>query len=1197
MKSTTITNTAIRINGLQIQSSAYGRCIPLLYGTKRLSANLFFYDDFVATPHTTTTESSGGKGGGGVSQSSTSYTYTSSIMFGLSEGQINGIGSVWSDKSKTTLTDVGLSLFDGNYSQSVWGHLTANHPTKALNYRGQSFLASPTFSLGDNAQLPNLNFEVKGLKLFNTTDSNPKEIVTDFLTNDKYGVGFPVSKIGDLTDFNNYCLSNGILLSPMFDEQKAGAEHLVDLLRSCNSSFVWSEGKLKIIPYGDSTSTGNGVTYTPNLTPIYDLTDDDFIDFDEPIRISRSANADAYNHIKVEFINRSNDYNAEIAEVKDLANIDLYGLRPSDTIQMHSICDATTAKNVAQLMLQRMLYVRNSYEFKVSWKYCLLEPMDLITLTDSTLGLDKLVVRISEIQEDEEGILSIKAEEFPFGVASATLYPSQNNQGTAINYYIAPGNVNTPIVFEPPLLLSNNYEIWTGLSGGASWGGADVWVSYDGSSYSFLDTVTQPSRTGILTSAWTSGNTVSVDLSQCNGNLISSTEVLALVGNEIIKYSIATLTGTNKYNLTVVQRGLYNTKIVNHAISERFLRLDSAILKQQFTTDMIGKTIYYKALSFNIYGSAKQALADVSPFTFLVEGDLYPPATVTGFDYTSIQTGIELKWNPNTEIDVKNYEIRETDSGWGDSNYVWRGFANKVTIVQKTANKTYYIKAIDSLGNYSTTSTNKTVIPIAPTVPTNLTSVFSVTSSSMAIVEIDWNESSSVFGIDYYLIEYASKSVKINTTIFQTPADWIGNQNFTITAIDKMGFASTPAVISVTKLIPVAPNGFRSQVIDNNVLFYWEEPTATSLPITSYELRRGNTWDNATVIGKKAGGFTTVFESVGGYYTYWIASIDADNRYSTAVSVATTVSQPPDFILKASFDSTFIGTKSNAIIDVDGSLLLMADTSKTWTTHFTSMSWTTPQAQIDAGYPYFIQPTVTPSFYEETVDLGTVIDSSRVTVNQAGNTITGAVVTTFDISLSLDGISWTTHNGSWQVYGTNFRYYKFRITATSTDNKGAYKITSINCVLDSKLKNDAGMVNALSTDANGTIFNFNIPFVDITSIVCTPQGTTPLTPVYDFKDSVINGTYSVASNIATINCTAHELIAGQNVKLSFTSGTAPNGIYSVASIINANSYTISIITSNTSGNVSSYAESARVYLFTSAGARASGTVSWNAKGY
>ena len=174
--------------------------------------------------------------------------------------------------------------------------------------------------MGDNAYLPNCTFEVKGLKL-NGADAIPSETLVDFLTNTQYGLGFSSSKIGDLTKFRNYVVANGIFLSPMYDEQKSGADHIKDLLKMCNSSFVWSEGVLKVIPYGDSEVTGNGVTYTPNLTPIYDLTDSDFLDKEEPIKITRTSNADAYNHVKIEFLNRANEYNAEIAEVKDLANI------------------------------------------------------------------------------------------------------------------------------------------------------------------------------------------------------------------------------------------------------------------------------------------------------------------------------------------------------------------------------------------------------------------------------------------------------------------------------------------------------------------------------------------------------------------------------------------------------------------------------------------------------------------------------------------------------------------------------------------------------------------------------------------------------------------------------------------------------------------------------------------------------------
>jgi hypothetical protein len=106
-----------------------------------------------------------------------------------------------------------------------------------------------------------------------------------------------------------------------------------------------------------------------------------------------------------------------------------------------------------------------------------------------------------------------------------------------------------------------------------------------------------------------------------------------------------------------------------------------------------------------------------------------------------------------------------------------------------------------------------------------------------------------------------------------------------------------------------------------------------------------------------------------------------------------------------------------------------------------------------------------------------------------------------------------------------------------------------------------------------------------------------LTPVYDFKDSVITGTYSVSSNVVTVNATAHGLLAGQKVRLTFTSGTAPNGVYQVASVVNANQYLVNITTANTSGNISTYPESFRIYLFNSAGVRTSGTVSWNVRGY
>jgi hypothetical protein len=86
------------------------------------------------------------------------------------------------------------------------------------------------------------------------------------------------SLLGDLSDYSLYCRANNLLLSPVLDQQIQAAEFLRRVLDETNSDCFWSEGVLKIKPFGDASATANGVTWNPDLTPIYDLSDDDFED-------------------------------------------------------------------------------------------------------------------------------------------------------------------------------------------------------------------------------------------------------------------------------------------------------------------------------------------------------------------------------------------------------------------------------------------------------------------------------------------------------------------------------------------------------------------------------------------------------------------------------------------------------------------------------------------------------------------------------------------------------------------------------------------------------------------------------------------------------------------------------------------------------------------------------------------------------
>jgi len=322
------------------------------------------------------------------------------------------------------------------------------------------------------------------------------------------------------------------------------------------------------------------------------------------------------------------------------------------------------------------------------------------------------------------------------------------------------------------------------------------------------------------------------------------------------------------------------------------------------------------------------------------------------------------------------------------------------------------------------------------------------------------------------------------------------------------------------------------QVVDNNVLLRWNDCT-TSLPIVAYELRRGETWAGATVIGTKQGGFTSVFETQGGTYIYWLAGIDTAGNYGTPGSVAASVQQPPDYVLKLDQESTFSGTKTNAKINEGSDLLLGINLTETYEDHFTTRSWTTPQAQINAGYSRWIMPSTEAAAYEEVVDYGAVLASSKVSQTLTSTVVAGNFAVTPKISVRLDPADpWTDFDGVDSAYTTNFRYIKFRYDFASSGGDDLMLLTELNYRLDSKLRNDFG-----------------------TSQAKAPQ----------------SGTYSRSGTTITVTATAHGLVAGDLVDLDFTSGTAADGVYAVATAASG-SFTVTSATSGTtSGNVTLHA--------------------------
>jgi len=568
-------------------------------------------------------------------------------------------------------------------------------------------------------------------------------------------------------------------------------------------------------------------------------------------------------------------------------------------------------------------------------------------------------------------------------------------------------------------------------------------------------------------------------------------------------------------------------------------------------------------------------------------------------------SSLVLSWTDSgrTTLPLAGYELY-------DSNNIllWKGQAtstevNLVDLVSNTStfplSLSFYLSNYDTDSKYSAQKSLATYTVTRPVGVVAKQPVFSDTSLTNATVTLSWNSVTPIFGLYGYRVETINTDLIVNSNTVTLPADWIGNRSFTIKVVDTLGLESVPTSIQVEKLPPRPVENYRAQVIDNTILLYWNLPARTTLPISHVNIRKGNTWETAQQVGDKDGTFTSFSELQGGNYTYWIATVDTENVYSQPISLSAQVSQPPDFVFNAEYVADFsTGIRVNAKQEENvNSLILPVNLTETFEQHFVTGNWTNPQAQVTAGYPIYIQPGLSSGYYEQVYDYGTLLGSSQVTLNLTGANIVGTNTTSTVLSLSLDGVTYTDYAQTSSVFGTNFRFVKVRVTVTQQSVGSIYRISSLIIRLDAKQKSDSGKVNVLLNDTGGTIVNFVNEFIDVTAVTITPNAVTPLIPVYDFKDENVFGTYSVSSNVVTINSTNHGLKVGQLVKVFFTTGTATSGRYTITQVPNANSYRFSLTTANTSGNVSVYPNSMTVYLFDTSGVRQSGTATWNIRGY
>lgn len=363
---------------------------------------------------------------------------------------------------------------------------------------------------------------------------------------------------------------------------------------------------------------------------------------------------------------------------------------------------------------------------------------------------------------------------------------------------------------------------------------------------------------------------------------------------------------------------------------------------------------------------------------------------------------------------------------------------------------------------------------------------------------VDWEDAA-------FLIRTSTFSADINPVTIPLT---IGFHTFFIKTIDTFGVETATAEIAILNVPQITAPIISPVVINNFVLLYW------TVPQSLFDIAYYNLYKNGVLQGKVNGNFKTIFETVGGTYSYVVEAVDiVGNVGAPSPESVVVVTNPYDFSLHATLTDDFSGTYTDTKLEVvngENRILASIDTTKSYEDHFIDNSWASPQEQIDAGYPLYIQPSETTGSYQTVFDFGTIVANIIVVVTWNTVPIVGAIDTgTSTIETSTDGSTWGAPVVSSSTFAQSVRYVRFTFNFVSTDDLSLAYFYNLQCSLNVRYEQDGGIINAVSTDVGGTTVTFTKAYKSVVSITLTPVSTVERKAIYDFAFPVNPTTFKV----------------------------------------------------------------------------------------
>ena len=144
------------------------------------------------------------------------------------------------------------------------------------------------------------------------------------------------------------------------------------------------------------------------------------------------------------------------------------------------------------------------------------------------------------------------------------------------------------------------------------------------------------------------------------------------------------------------------------------------------------------------------------------------------------------------DIDIQEYELR-IDEDFGQAGSLYTGRQLRFTDLRRAQGVTYYIKALDTSGNYSTNA-----VSFMPSITSPLQVGSLVVTSQDNYVELRWASSESIYPISFYRLrkgpDFATAAVlgEVTGTFHLTKEDEAGTYTYWVEPVDASGAVGVP---------------------------------------------------------------------------------------------------------------------------------------------------------------------------------------------------------------------------------------------------------------------------------------------------------------------------------------------------------------------------------------------------------------------